>query len=49
MSNSKHVNMAMAKDKFIPPNKRRMLETDLDKKVPDEYLCLVKEKSKQNV
>ena len=37
--------MAMAKDKFIPPNKRRMLETDLDKKVPDEYLCLVKDKS----
>ena len=49
MSNSKHINMAMAKDKFIPPNKRRMLETDLDKKVPDEYLCLVKDKSKQNV
>ena len=41
--------MAMAKDKFIPPNKQRMLETDLDKKVPDEYLCLMKDKSKQNV
>ena len=49
MSNSIHVNMAMAKDQFIPLNKRRMLETDLDKKVPDEYLCIVKDKSKQNV
>ena len=49
MSNSKHINMAMAKDKFIPPNKQRMLETDLDKKAPDEYLCLMKDKSKQNV
>ena len=39
----------MAKDKFIPPNKQRMLETDLDKKVADEYLCLVKDKSKRNV
>ena len=49
MSNSKHLNMAILKDKFIPPNKLRLLETDLEKKVPEEYLCLVKDKIKQNV
>ena len=41
--------MAMPKGKILPPNKRRMMESDPRKKIPDELLCLVKPDCKQNI